>query len=82
MLGSVSAGLGEGGGLPALKAAAADPRGSLTASATEAGEWANGQKWRKPPEMPALLREVQKCMKEKRPVKPDSDNRGHHWQGM
>jgi hypothetical protein len=38
MLGSVSAKLGEGGGPPALQAAAADPRGSFTVAATEAGD--------------------------------------------
>ncbi len=37
MLGSVSAGLEEEEGPPALKAAAADPRGAFTAAAAEAG---------------------------------------------
>ena len=37
MLGSVSAGLEEDEGPPALEAAAADPRGSFTAAAAEAG---------------------------------------------
>ena len=38
ILGSVSAGLEEEGEPPALKVAAADPRGAFTAAATEAGE--------------------------------------------
>ena len=37
MLGSVSAGLEEEEGPPALEAAAADPRGAFTAAAAEAG---------------------------------------------
>ena len=37
MLGSVSAGLEEEEGPPALKSAAADPRGAFTAAAAEAG---------------------------------------------
>ncbi len=37
MLGSVLAGLEEEGGPPALKAAAADPRGAFTAAVAEAG---------------------------------------------
>ncbi len=37
MLGSVSAGIEEEEGPPALKAAAADPRGAFTAAAAEAG---------------------------------------------
>jgi hypothetical protein len=71
ILGSVSAGLGEGRGWPALKTAATDPRGSFTAAAAKARM---GQRWRTPLEMSTLVKEVQEWMKGKRPGTPPVAN--------